>query len=120
MMAAEKRDVTNSIGGWSAANYAYLEAELERLRLLLHRRVLWLRTLWKRDPAVSLESLGSLIISDESADDLLNGESPEAEIRFFERDEAARHITDLLTRQNVRIEEAAASVRAAGMPAPPE
>ncbi|MFY9822111.1 MAG: hypothetical protein WAM82_12065, partial [Thermoanaerobaculia bacterium] len=71
---------------WTEANRACLEAELARLRLLLHRRVLWLRRLWKHDP---LQAWQGLVISDQQADSLLAGDDPEAEACFYREDPAA-------------------------------
>jgi hypothetical protein len=103
------------VANWSSANVAYLETEFERIRLLLFLRVLWLRTLWKCTP--DLEKLETLIISDESADRLLQGEPRAVEIEFYERDPAALRLMDRLARQQADLEDAAAAVRAAGMPA---
>jgi hypothetical protein len=50
---------------WLEANQTYLDAEMRRLRLLLQRRVLWLRRLWRHDP---LENYKGLVISEVQAD----------------------------------------------------
>jgi SpoVK/Ycf46/Vps4 family AAA+-type ATPase len=73
---------------WATMNQNYLHTQLQRLRLLLHRRILWLRKQWKHDP---LQSYQGLMISETRADGLLSGEDPTAEKRFYQKDpEAAR------------------------------
>lgn len=70
-----------------------LELEVKRLRLLLHRRVLWLRTQWKQDP---LQSYQSLVISDSQADTLLAEADRQAELQFFGTDAEASEISRLV------------------------
>ena len=74
---------------WQKANYAYVEAELKRLRLLLQRRVRWLRQQWHQDP---LQSYQGLVISDAQADWLLLGEHRQAEARFYREDPEAAQL----------------------------
>lgn len=71
---------------WRQANQAYLELELQRLRLLLQRRVLWLRSRWRHDP---LQNYQGLVISEEQADALLAGEDRPAEMRFYKENAEA-------------------------------
>ena len=71
---------------WSLANQRYLNGELRRLRLILQRRVLWLRRQWRRD---QLQNYQSLVISDARADLLLRGEERQAEARFYAEDAEA-------------------------------
>jgi hypothetical protein len=75
-----------SAPSWEAANQRYLLTELERLRLLLQLRVLWLRTQWKDD---QLHTYRASVISDERADHLLSGTRRQDERRFLERDAGA-------------------------------
>lgn len=75
---------------WEEANWTYLELALRRLRLLLQRRVLWLRKQWKHDP---LQEYQGLVISDAHADWLLAGEDFQAEDQFYEEDKGAVNIT---------------------------
>lgn len=63
-----------------------LALELERLRLLLRRRILWLRASWVDDP---LRGAGRLAISDAEADALAAPPDPEAEATFLREDEGA-------------------------------
>src|SRR5215218_10081130 len=75
---------------WQRANQTYLDGETQRLRLLLQRRVLWLRRLWRHDP---LENYQGLVISEAQADWLLAGEDREAEVRFYREDSRANEIS---------------------------
>jgi hypothetical protein len=76
---------------WRLANHAYLLAQIERVRLLLHRRVLWLRHCWSTDP---LQPSSGLVVSDAQADRLLAGADPGEEASFYREDPAARRLTD--------------------------
>jgi winged helix domain-containing protein/ATPase family protein associated with various cellular activities (AAA) len=71
---------------WTEAHRAWLDAELQRLRLLLHRRVLWLRRQWQHDP---LQAWQDMVISDAQADGLLAGEDVRAEASFYREDPQA-------------------------------
>lgn len=71
-----------STASWHQANYCYLQGELRRLRLLLQRRVLWLRRQWKQD---SLQTYQGLVISDAQVDRLFAGENRQAESLFIAR-----------------------------------
>jgi SpoVK/Ycf46/Vps4 family AAA+-type ATPase len=98
---------------WAMLNQAYLASEMQRLRLLLHRRVLWLRKQWKHDP---LQSYQGLVISEAQADGLLGGEDRWAEERFYQEDSEAVRITrDLEALQN-ELESRASAVDGAGGP----
>jgi hypothetical protein len=99
---------------WTAANRACLEAELVRLRLLLHRRVLWLRRLWKHDP---LQAWQGLVISDQQADGLLAGDDPQGEARFYREDPEAVAIGGALAEASTHASELSQALREAGSPA---
>jgi SpoVK/Ycf46/Vps4 family AAA+-type ATPase len=81
---------------WQEANEAYLNAQMRRLRLLVRRRVLWLRSRWQHDP---LQNYQGLVVSEAEVDRLLAGDDREAEARFRREDEEAaaisRSISDL-------------------------
>jgi AAA+ superfamily predicted ATPase len=68
---------------WKRANQDYLYAELDRIRLLLQRRVLWLRKIWGNDP---IQTYAGLVVSDVHADALLAGHDPGAEEKFYLED----------------------------------
>jgi ATP-dependent 26S proteasome regulatory subunit len=78
------------VESWLAANQAYLEAEFKRLRLLLQRRVLWLRRRWQEDALVATQGL---VISDAQADWLLESSDARAEAHFYAEDPEAAAIT---------------------------
>lgn len=75
---------------WGQANHRYLRAEAERLRLLLKRRVLWLRRHWAKDTGPAFQGLA---ISEAHADRLLARESRDAEERFYRTDPEATPIS---------------------------
>jgi MoxR-like ATPase len=79
---------------WLVANRAHLDLHLARLRLLLERRVLWLRSRWKHDP---LQGYAVAVITDAQADSHLQAESAEAESRFHLADPGARAIGERIT-----------------------
>ncbi len=117
MNQAETKEVVNPTSNhWLAANYEYLQAELGRLRLLLHRRVLWLRKGWKRNVTQELQNFQGLVITDADVDMLLNTDGADAEARFYREDEVALGITERLAEQQLRIHDAAQHVIAAGGP----
>ncbi len=74
---------------WIAANSAYLSAEMARLRLLLRRRILWLRKQWRKDSATSYPGWA---ISDQEAAALLDGNNSRDEEAFYESDPEACEI----------------------------
>ena len=81
-----------------------------RLRLLLHRRILYLRRQWQRDP---LQDYQGLVISDTHADWLLAGDDAAAAARFYQEDPQAAE----LGRSIAVIERALAAGGAQGWPA---
>lgn len=101
---------------WLAANHEYLLAELGRLRLLLHRRILWLRQGWKVQTIQDVNNFQGTVITDSDIDQLLNTEAVDAEGHFYQQDNAARAITEKLEAQQLRIHDCAEAVIAAGGP----
>ena len=99
---------------WAAANHALLDVELLRLRLLLQRRVLWLRSRWKHDSA---RDYMAWQISEAQADWLLSGEDRREEVLFFESDPEAVRIGSWLSRVQQQIEDRLDEMRDAGTPA---
>ncbi len=100
-----------SATSWQEANHRYLLMELERLRLLIKWRILWLRTQWKLDP---LQGYAGLVLSDERADRLLAATDRGAEIRFHAEDAEAADVGRRLrvVEQEVRLQ--LAQLEAAG------
>ncbi len=80
---------------WAQANREYLDRQLHRLRLLLQRRVLWLRRQWRPD---AMQPYHGVVISEAQADRLLCGEDWEAEQRFYEEDEDAATLSRAIDR----------------------
>lgn len=95
MKAAALKNRTNEPVSWTDANRVYLETEILRLRLLLRRRVLWLRSRWNQDP---LRDYRDQVISEAQADLLLTGEAPQAESAFYQEDLKARKISKSITK----------------------
>ncbi len=93
MSTAQAQNGPSLNGDWLVANREYVEAELHRLRLLLRRRVLWLRRVWNHDP---LQSYQGLVITESQAASLLAGEDVRAERGFYETNPEAVHVTEEL------------------------
>jgi hypothetical protein len=72
---------------WREANEAYLSEHVRRLRLLIQRRVLLLRSRWRHEP---LQDYRGLVVGEAEADRLLADEPPEA--RFWQENEEAAAI----------------------------
>jgi hypothetical protein len=102
-----------TLGTWQAANRAHLDSELSRLRLTLHRRILWLRQFWKRDP---LQGFREWVISDADADRLLNGTQADNAEEFYEQDTAAVELGRAIVAQREIARAAADRANAAGSP----
>ncbi len=101
------------INSWRDANREHIDAELSRLRLTLHRRILWLRQLWKRDP---LQGFREWVISDADADRLLAGAQPDDAEAFYARDTAAAELTRGIAVERENAQSAALRADAAGSP----
>jgi hypothetical protein len=102
---------------WRAAHHAWLETELHRLRLLLQRRVLWLRRRWKHDP---LQAWQGVVVSDAQADSLLAGEDIRAEQAFYREDPEAATLGAALADGAVRSSQLRRALADAGTPPPLE
>jgi len=81
-----ERTTVTDLSHWKRVNREHLAAELARLRILLHRRALWLRERWTHDAA---EDYVAWRISRAQADALLEGEDPAAEAAFYSSDAGA-------------------------------
>ena len=88
---------------WAAANDAYLGLQLRRLRRLLQRRALWLRTRWSQDP---LQEYRGLVVSDAQAELLFADDHGDAR-RFNDQDPGAVAITAELMALESEVGEAA-------------
>ena len=101
-------------GRWKRANRQHIEAEITRLRLLLHRRVLWLRRHWAHD---SSQDYMAWRISEAQAERLLRGEDRAGEATFYATDPDAVALASALNSVKARIEAAARELQLAGAPA---
>lgn len=86
---------------WVRANRKYLQDELRRLRLLLRRRVLWMRRIWERDP---LSNSRGIVISDALADRLVRGFDAEEEAAFYCDDAECLAIAEALNEVEAQLE----------------
>lgn len=120
MSASVTTRVNESVQSWHAANMEYLQAEFTRLRLLLHRRVLWLRQIWKRDLAQEFQNFAGIVITDADADALLHPSSRQAELSFYEQDARAQAVTRALLEHEAHIREKHQALISAGGAAPLE
>jgi AAA+ superfamily predicted ATPase len=100
---------------WQQANLEHLNGHLERLRLLIERRILWMRTRWRG--ARSAELAPAVAITDAAADVLLRPEGIQAMQEFFACDAEASAISDNLRQLEATIQQASEAMIAAGRPA---
>ena len=84
---------------WLIANRRYLELELERLRLLLKQKIIWLQTQWQAD---ARQGYQGLVISDAEVERLLHVEEPR-EHEFYARDKRAKQLTSALAKVSEEI-----------------
>jgi len=103
----------NSIANWAEVNGACLGLEMQRLRLLLRRRVRWLRRLWRHDP---LENYQGLVITEAQADWCLNGEDREAEAKFYREDQDAIDLGSEIANLERELKEQSQALAAANTP----
>ena len=99
---------------WKWANREHLEAEIARLRLLLHRHALWLRQHWAHDS--SHDDL-TYRISDAQADRLLRGEDGATKASFYATDPDAVALGSSLASVKARIDAIGMELQEAGAPA---
>jgi hypothetical protein len=102
------------VSRWKFDNSELLGAEMMRLRLLLRRRSLWLRSQWSHESA---QDYLACKISDAQADWLLGGEDRESEAEFYRTDIEALQLAASLQRLEDSIAERSQAMRDAGMPA---
>lgn len=96
MMAGQQKLILDE-AGWHAANAEIMSAHLRRLRLLLERRALWLRSRWANSPAAD-GPVEAQVIRDAAIDQVLEGEDVEAVQLFFEKDPRAREVSEEIAR----------------------
>jgi SpoVK/Ycf46/Vps4 family AAA+-type ATPase len=108
-----EKSAGQSFVSWEEANWSCLQMELKRLRLLLHRRILWLRRQWKHDP---LQEYQGLVISDAHADWLISGEDHQAEAQFYDEDKNASTVSKAIGNIETAIEMHIKAMTEAGQP----
>jgi hypothetical protein len=101
-------------GRWKRANREHLEAALARLRVVLHRRALWLRQHWAHDAA---QDYMAWRISKAQADSLLQGEDRAGEAAFYAADADAATLGTALTALEARLAAVSGELHDAGAPA---
>jgi ATPase family associated with various cellular activities (AAA) len=89
--------------------------DVTRVRLLLGRRVLWLRRHWEHNP---LREYRGMVISDQQADALLAGQDRAAEQAFYHDDPEAVGLSQAIEEHAGRLAERDAGLLAAGAPTP--
>jgi ATPase family associated with various cellular activities (AAA) len=89
--------------------------DMTRVRLLLSRRVLWLRRRWAHNP---LREYRGMVISDQQADELLAGQDRAAEQAFYHDDPEAAGLSRAMEEHAGRLAERDAGLLAAGAPTP--
>ncbi len=97
---------------WLNANLRFLWTELQRLRLLLQRRVLWVRRQWSEE---DLPQYRGLVISDREADALLHGTDLSAEMAFYRDHPQALEISRAVSRIESSLREQRDALRRAGL-----
>ncbi len=95
---------------WREANLRLLLGECERLRLLLRRRVLWLRQRWSAEGAAGYQGLA---VSDGRADALLRAGGGDPR-RFYREDREAAAVTAALARLEADLGRERQALEAAG------
>ena len=73
-------EIDTSEQSQASSNQIYLDLEQKRLRLLLKRRLVWLRRCWTGD---LLQEYQELVVSEAKANELLDGEDRQEEERFY-------------------------------------
>jgi SpoVK/Ycf46/Vps4 family AAA+-type ATPase len=98
---------------WQQVNAAHLAAHLRRLRLLLDRRIRFLRTRWHGDDD---DLRNPMVIRDATADRLLIEEDPADAVEFHDRDEQAIEAGQAIRHLEGELAAQAAWLAAAGRP----
>ena len=106
-------------GDWKGWNRLFLDAQVLRLRLVLARRVLWLRSqLEVSDAQDAQASPQSLSQADTELDRLIVGEDFDAERAFYETDEEATNLAaQIETAQQLATSRAGSAEREGAPPA---
>lgn len=107
------KDDQRFVFSWAKENQAYLDAEVDLLRLMLQRKALWLRHQWKEDP---LQSYQGMVISDFQADRLLaNNNNLQAEDQFYRDDQEGTALTKSIANMKTELDERTKALKAVGI-----
>lgn len=103
---------------WQRANAKYLQCHLDRIRLLLERRTLWLRSRWSSAERQDRDSdpLDSKVIRDETVDRLFRSESPGDAAGFF-HEGPARELSEAIERMQAELAAQSEGLATQGRPA---
>src|SRR6266511_5753217 len=99
----------------SVALAGFPVGDVHRVRGLLGRRVLWLRRHWELNP---LRDFRGMVISDQQADRLLEGEDRAAEQAFYRDDAEAAQLSAAVEEQAARLADRDAGQLASGTATP--
>lgn len=99
---------------WQAGNAAYLAAHFHRLRLLLARRVLWVRTTADDAPPEPPGWPAGAVIRDAAVDRALAGEARATEREFYRTDPAALELAAGIVNADTEAARIAAGLDATG------
>lgn len=113
MEDTDKNKTAERNNSWFEANQNYIRSYLELLRVLLHRRILWLRKLWQHNP---MPNISTQVISDAQADWLLKGENYPAEWQFYKEDPNAQKITKAVGKVKHDLHEQSKELWKSGIP----
>lgn len=83
-------------------NLQYIEDELERLRLIMRRKAMWLRRQWAEDP---LQEFQNMVITDAKAENLMACKDIDLEDRFYSIDEDAAEISRAISSSEQKLAE---------------
>lgn len=99
---------------WQQVNFEYLTGQLQRIRMRLERRILWLRHRWGSDRPVAFPQ--GVAIVDAAADLLLQPETISAMEHFFANDPQAVALIEKIQQIEALIEDATQTMTQAGRP----
>lgn len=112
-MNGTESQATAATRPWQEENEHYLQLQMQSLRTLLARRVLWLRQRWGQTP---MPNYPGLIITDAQVDWLLLGDERQAEERFYREDPQAAALGRTLAAQEQELAELSLALTESGVP----
>ena len=106
---------TWSESAWQQVNFEYLTGQLQRIRMLLERRILWLRYRWGTARGVELPQ--AVAITDAAADLLLVTETITSMREFFASDPDCATLTERILELEKLLAETSLGIANGGRPA---